>query len=64
MTQVHKYISEELRKKGKETLDFLNNNYRKPDFIEKFLGPILKDIKVEQESEKDTKILDTANNRQ
>ena len=42
----------------------LNKDYKKPDFIQQFLGPILENIKVEEESNGDTKVLDTANTRQ
>ena len=46
---MHRHIDEELKKKGKETLDYLNKNYKNPDFIKVLLEPILKDIKEELE---------------
>ena len=61
--QVHRQITEQLKTKGKETLDQLNSNYRKPDFIQEFLGPILKEITFKEEEKDGTKQIDTANTR-
>ena len=63
LAQVHRHITEQLKTKGKDTLEQLNQNFKKPDFIEEFLGPILKEIVVKEESG-DTKIIDTTNSRQ
>lgn len=68
LMQVNHMIAEQLKTKGKETLDFLQNNKNKPDFIRNFLKPLLVDVPLElkkdEEAEDGTKMIDTTDTKE
>ena len=58
ISQVQRHIAEKLKTQGAETLRYLYENSQKPDYIQKFLDPIFKEITVKEENEGEAKLLE------